>query len=203
MSNRDSKSELQVFLTGLDTACEQISKDYFYFPVYSEKGTIYRERVYCYELYHQLRLALRRGFKYVLSGEVDKRMHPVLSEEGKDKVIPDFLVHVPATMDNLVVMEVKSPNAKIEGICKDIKTIRTFINKMKYNYGIILVYGQKEDVVKAFEEKLNMTSLNDDTNNKIILLWHQIPNCRPIRYYDPVGLREEEDIHGNHKQKSN
>ena len=79
MSNRDSKSELQIFLTGLDTACEQIPKDYFYFPVYSEKGTIYRERVYCYELYHQLRLALRRGFKYVLSGEVDKRMHPVLN----------------------------------------------------------------------------------------------------------------------------
>ena len=70
MSNRDSKSELQVFLTGLETACEQISKDYFYFPVYSEKGTIYRERVYCYELYHQLRNALDQSFKYVISGYV-------------------------------------------------------------------------------------------------------------------------------------
>jgi len=181
VSNRDSKSELQVFLTGLDTACEQISKDYFYFPVYSEKGTIYRERVYCYELYHQLRLALRRGFKYVLSGEVDKRMHPVLSKEGEDHVIPDFLVHVPATMKNLLVMEVKSPNAKIEGICKDVKIIRTFIDKMKYTYGIILVYGQGERVIEAFKGKINKTLLNDDMKNKIKLLWHKEPNCRPIR----------------------
>jgi len=131
VSNHDSKSELQVFLNGLDVACERISKEYIDFPVYSQNGTIYRERVYCYELYHQLRNALDQSFKYVISGEVDKRMHPVLSEEGEDKIIPDFLVHVPATMDNLVLMEVKSPNAKIEGICKDVKTIRTFINKMK------------------------------------------------------------------------
>lgn len=121
MSNCDSKSELQVFLTGLDTACEQISKDYFYFPVYSEKGTIYRERVYCYELYHQLRLALRRGFKYVLSGEVDKRMHPVLSKEGEDHVIPDFLVHVPATMKNLLVWKLKAQTLRLKVFVRILK----------------------------------------------------------------------------------
>jgi hypothetical protein len=50
----------------------------------------YRERVYCYELYHQMRRRWPLNCEYSLNGEVDKRGHPYLqARPDLRSVIPD------------------------------------------------------------------------------------------------------------------
>ena len=66
---------------------------------------MYQERVYCYELYHQLRCRWPKGADCVLGGEVKKGGHPYL---GSGQRKPDFLVHAPGEDRNYVVVEVKS-----------------------------------------------------------------------------------------------
>jgi hypothetical protein len=98
---------------------------------------MYRERVYCYELYHQLRRRLDREteFPYALNGEVDKRSHPVLRELELEK-IPDFLVHDPGTPENLVVMEVKPSDAiKPHTLRTDLDKLSGFVSSANYEMG--------------------------------------------------------------------
>jgi hypothetical protein len=46
--------ELAKFEEILSSASTHVSEQYFQLPV-ADADTIYRERVYCYELYHQMR----------------------------------------------------------------------------------------------------------------------------------------------------
>ena len=78
-------------------------------PVAGMEAPIYRERVYCYELYHRLRSVMNELFPYLLNGEIDKSRHPYMQGNNLDGVKPDLLLHRPGDMDaNLVAMEVKS-----------------------------------------------------------------------------------------------
>lgn len=82
--------------------------------------------MYCYELYHHWRNQWSPRCRFTLSGEVDKTNHPLIG--GKSK--PDFLVHVPGKMDNLLVMEVKPANAKVSKMVKDLKTLDRFRSRL-------------------------------------------------------------------------
>ena len=74
----------------------------------SEPLNVYRERVYAYELYHQLRHRWPADWPYSLAGEVDKSRHPIVRGGYLDKAKPDLLVHVPREMDkNLIALEIK------------------------------------------------------------------------------------------------
>jgi hypothetical protein len=55
----------------LRQATAAISNDYFLLPIRGA-DPVYRERVYCYELYHQMRLRWPQGSPCRLNGEVDK-----------------------------------------------------------------------------------------------------------------------------------
>ena len=66
------------FWNCLRKAGSKMDSHYFQLPVARRKERIYRERVYCYELYHQLRNALGDNFAYKLHGEVDKAGHPII-----------------------------------------------------------------------------------------------------------------------------
>jgi hypothetical protein len=59
----------------------------------------WRERVYCYELYHQLRHHLPTGFPYTLHSEIDNRGHRIISEIFGITPNPDFVVHQPRTKE--------------------------------------------------------------------------------------------------------
>jgi hypothetical protein len=58
----------------LRDATAAVSQEYFLLPIHGA-DPVFRERVYCYELYHQMRL-LWPGGPYRLNGEADKRAHP-------------------------------------------------------------------------------------------------------------------------------
>lgn len=96
------KQYLDQFTEWLLDASKKLSQEYFQLPVTGEEPQ-YRERVYCYELYHLWRRNWPNQFPFSLSGEVDKQNHPIIRRKAK----PDFLVHIPGKMTNLLVMEVK------------------------------------------------------------------------------------------------
>src|ERR1035441_3597497 len=80
----------------LKCASSQISAEYFDMPVakVGQATAIYRERVYCYELYHRWRQHWPKDFQYSLCGEVDKRSHSLIVAKHLKSSIPDFPVHL-------------------------------------------------------------------------------------------------------------
>src|SRR5689334_4096228 len=99
----------------LADATAHVGPEYFRLPI-DGGGPLYRERVYCYELYHQMRLRWPLHGPFMLNGEVDKSAHPILSTLGASYAKPDLLVHGPGHMSrNYAIIEVKSLMARREG----------------------------------------------------------------------------------------
>lgn len=132
----------------LSDSIKEIGATYFQLPI-DGNFPIYRERVYCYELYHQMRLRWQSDCKFFLNGEVNKSGHLKLREIHKgdqraDKKIPDFLVHTPGHMGgNHAIIEVKSSNLGAAGIEKDLQTLDLFTKKVGYERAVYLVYGHQ------------------------------------------------------------
>lgn len=125
----------------LQEATAGVTQDYFEVQIDGGDPT-YRERVYCYELYHQMRLRWPPGTDYFLNGELDKRAHPILSKLGAGYVKPDLLVHHPGDMKrNHAIMEVKSTNASAAGMRKDLHTLSIFVSRVRYQRAIYLIFG--------------------------------------------------------------
>ena len=124
----------------LRQATAAIGGEYFLLPIHGA-DPVQRERVYCYELYHQMRLRWPppEACPYRLNGEIDKGGHPYFrNQRGKPK--PDLLVHVPGAGDNDAVLEIKSSRAQAKEILKDLATLCRFAN-FGYRRSIYLVYG--------------------------------------------------------------
>jgi hypothetical protein len=156
------------FLALLAEATKRIPDQYFQLPVYGEEDPIYRERVYTYELYHQLRLLLDadEAFRdYTLCGEIDKGGHCIFR-----RCAPDILLHAPGRMDNLAILEVKPINGTPEGIRKDRETFEEFLSENgKYKLGVELVYGGAETDMTRFGEAFA------GGPGQIQLFWHPRP----------------------------
>jgi hypothetical protein len=129
---------MEQFTQILRDATAAIPPDYFLLPIHGA-DPVYRERVYCYELYHQMRRLWPQDCPYRLNGEVDKRAHPYFQRGGQPK--PDLLVHQPGTGENYAVIEVKSSSAIGRDIDKDLETLTIFMNELGYQRAIYLVYG--------------------------------------------------------------
>jgi hypothetical protein len=116
-------------------ASAEIPQDYFALPVYGKERAIYRERVYCYELYHQWRSRWSTDW-YSLCGEIDKSGHPVIRSRAK----PDFLVHSPRAMVNLLAIEVKPANVGVAKMVKDLETLTFFRRALGQNQDYFAAY---------------------------------------------------------------
>lgn len=168
-------SQFKTFLECLELAGEKIEHHYFHINVVGGDEPIKRERVYCYELYHQLRTILVDDFSFKLDGELDKISHPGLSENLIGKK-PDFVVHTPGQMDrNLVVIEVKHISADLADIRVDLVKLNNFLNDAKYFRAIMLIYGSVEN--GEFERIKNaFPSLYDE---RLLLYRHKAPMEKP------------------------
>lgn len=132
--------ELRVFEGMLATASVRIEADDFQLPL-ADADAVYRERVYCYELYHQLRL-LWGNFPFSLGGEIDKTGHPHFQDGPYARAKPDLLVHVPGNMArNLACIEVKPFDRPVGEFGFDLKKLTWFCRHANYHHGIFLVYG--------------------------------------------------------------
>jgi hypothetical protein len=179
-----SERDLQRIRKLLAKASAAISQNYFMLPVAHYAGeeplVQYRERVYAYELYHQLRV-LWPDWKYSLAGEVDKSGHPVIRGGELDKAKPDLLIHVPGQMDgNLLVVEIKaSPSAPPPDhgpLQRDLKKLCAF-RKIGYAGAVFLVFGDSVDRVReaARREQVAIGRLEE------IGLWHHARPNEPAK----------------------
>ena len=129
----------------LQRATRSIDSGYFHLNI-DGGDAVYRERVYCYELYHQMRLRWPRDTPYYLNGEIDKAAHPILMHLGAAHAKPDLLVHQPGYMTgNHAVIEVKTSRAGHDGIRNDLEKLSLFLKKVLYRRAIYLVYGYEAD----------------------------------------------------------
>ncbi|MBX6312710.1 MAG: hypothetical protein IRY99_07320 [Isosphaeraceae bacterium] len=128
----------------LRASCE-VGQDYFQLPVAGLEEPQYRERVYCYELYHRWRTHWARHFPFSLAGEIDKQRHPLIRNLTK----PDFLVHIPGQMMNLLIVEVKPGNRDIAEMMKDLRTLTAFRREFgvgkNYDAAYFWIYGLDSD----------------------------------------------------------
>jgi len=197
------EEELKEFLRALEKASRNIEEYYFKVAMANLEGHRFRERVYCYELYHQLRLALPANFPYTLQGEMDKMKHPIITGGVK----PDFILHKPGTMnDNLLVIEVKPlNNTRSRQIKKDLDTLTEFLDLEKgYYCAIYLIYGtlkRKDEgiskIIKAYQDynqDFNRPNRLNKYKNKLLLLWHKTVGQPAERYnweYDVFNKKIE------------
>src|SRR5215469_14219077 len=126
------RKDFGFFVEVLRRSTASLEAHYFQVPVAELEDPIYRERVYCYELYHQLRCNLAGARGYVLAGEVDKTGHPVIHHViGPYK--PDFIIQEPGHMErNLAVVEVKPANASLAEFKEDLQHLRQFLDDARY-----------------------------------------------------------------------
>lgn len=170
----DKTADFNYFLEQLIKVGAKIESHYFQLPVAGRKNPRFLERVYCYELYHQLRLTLCDQFPYKLNGEVDKGGNPIIRQE-LGPIKPDFLVHVPGGMNNLVAIEVKPVTARLDRIKDDLKKLKGFLEKAKYYRAIMLIYGNdnKNSENKLKRVRTEIDSLPEKYSERILLIWHK------------------------------
>lgn len=168
------EKDFQHLMKCLLKAVENIDPHYFQLPIAGDEEPIYRERVYCYELYHQLRCTLGDGYPYKLNGEVDKSGHPIIRSAQK----PDFIIHQPGDMEpNLVVIEVKPVTVKdrINELREDFGTLKWFLDNANYYRAVMLIYGNVNDnLPKNIEEELKR-----DIGERVLAVWHSAPHKKP------------------------
>lgn len=163
-------AESQLLSTTLCRSTAAIDERYIHLGI-DGGAPIYRERVYCYELYHQMRKRWPRGYRYVLNAEVDKRAHPILRELNAEFYAPDFLVHTPGAMaGNYAIIEVKHALAARQGIVKDLETLDRFVSNVGYRRAIYLIYGRESD--DALQERVAKYATEIGTRAPIELWMH-------------------------------
>ena len=166
------------FKTLLEQATVALSPEYFQLLVAGSDLPVYRERLYCYELYHQLRSLWPEGFPWSLGGEIDKSGHPIFRGSRLDHLKPDFLVHRPGNMDsNLIVIEVKPIVARVPDVIEALGSLNAFRDVAGYSLPILLVFGGDLPDLIALKDR-TMAALHDKPEvepGRIELWWHAHP----------------------------
>lgn len=123
-------------LKALEQATQAIGASHFLLPIAGADHPIKRERVYCYELFHQLRVALD-STHLTLTGEPDKRGHPDFPP-----INPDFVLHIPGDhKENAAAVEVEC-RVSLGHLIKDLRNLRTMRDR-GYNTLVLLLFANQ------------------------------------------------------------
>jgi hypothetical protein len=169
---------MQRFSQLFEAASASVPAEYFQLPIDGQEDPIYRERVYCYELYHQLRAIWPKTSRFSLAGEVDKSGHPLIRGNGLDNCKPDFLVHIPGDMGgNFAIIEVKPIRAQAAAIQKDIEILSSFVIYAQYERAMYLFYGRPSDGngIEMAQDAMQNSNLSE------IEIWHHVAPGEPAR----------------------
>lgn len=186
MTELHPEAAAEWFIDLLLATCGAVSDRWFLMPIDREDHDgVYRERVYCYELYHQLRVRTEDSVvagapAYVLSGEIDKAGLNAVIAGGTHK--PDLVWHVPGTRLNAVVAEVKTTYRwDSDGIVKDLQTLAAFLTAgdRAYKRGVLLMFGPvaDEDLIARRVRELALAS-DHSALRRANLVWHPSPGDR-------------------------
>lgn len=141
---------------------------------------VYRERVYCYELYHQMRKIWAHDGGAILHAEFDKIGSQFFADKSVKGVKPDFLIHTPGEIDkNFIAMEVKAVTARSDEIKCDLEKLSSLSCEANYRLTIFLIFG-KNAKKKAEETLILRRQWGADLNTEI---WaHENSNEEATRY---------------------
>lgn len=124
----------------IKNALTMIGPAYYKVKTTYDPSGIVRERVFCYELYHNMRCLLGKNGDLVVHAEVDKNGHKDFARG--DQKNPDFVFHVPGEhRRNTLVVEVKGTIGRISGILKDFRTLDRFMSYYRYEAGVFVLYN--------------------------------------------------------------
>ena len=179
--------KIESFVEMIKGSLDNVGDEYYKITTTYESSGIVRERVFCYELYHQMRsVQSARGLTDVqIHGEIDKSGHIAFDRNSRKN--PDFVFHVPGMMKgNAIVVEVKG---KIEGnyqegVYKDIVTLSKFTNnKHYYHSGILIIYNYTYDefLRKIGEFLKNRLQENKVSTDKIIIICKKSKSSPSVR----------------------
>lgn len=200
------------FYYWLRTALKNVKDDFWILPR-AYNGSAIRERAFCYELYHQLRMyqldlrdnRLNGLLDLTVTGEIDKNGYSVLKTDEQKN--PDFVFHKAGeSCSNEVVMEVKGriDGRYIEEIIKDFDTLALFIAHpyLHYNIGVFLLYSKtmqelkrliRENFCKIQENtqtRANASITDGEISKRIILVTQTAKSCVP-EISDLASIMEE------------
>ena len=161
MDYQDIWNEFQLSLS--KAICE-VEREYMFLPRMFA-NSVMRERLYCYELYHQIRCQFNHP-PYLLHGEIDKRGQDFIRERFGYDPNPDFVLHRPSSMENIVVIEVKNSETSLEDAQRDIEKLTTFIEDIEYRHGIFLVFGFNDPKLNLGIDNQHITYLLHDEPGK-------------------------------------
>jgi hypothetical protein len=175
-----------IFYNALIESASKIDKRFYKVKLAYFNQTIYRENVYCYELYYQLRKMLGEEFPYLLSGEVDKASHPDIVERCHE-FKSTFLIHQPGifTPESLLsILYVCSLNYAFrypDTLIDNFNKMNCAINLQDgYYRGILLIYGDdKSELDRGIYDlyKNYCRGMYD----RIILLYHNTIGEKPLK----------------------
>lgn len=150
-------------------ALGRIGPGYFKLTTTYEPSRIVRERVFCYELYHQIRSQMPSDHALSLNGEIDKRGHIDFAPE--DRKNPDFVFHIPGThTGNTLVIEVKGTLKRRDEIIEDFTTILNFIDKYQYKAGVFIIYNHSlDELLAAVGKELRALAVDPHAESVFIL----------------------------------
>jgi hypothetical protein len=172
------ENEHEQFISIFKDAVDQVPDEYFstvYYNMQNIKGLLknrgafrdsefhrHCERIFCYELYHQLRILVddlkQRQPNFLdgafLQGELQKMQiiefnQKLGLEDLSAEHIPDFLVHTPGSeLRQVAIIEVKAtPFLNFNSLFEDIHKIAEFIERYRYEFGLFLAVNINPDRV--------------------------------------------------------
>ena len=161
--------QLMTIVNALGIATSRINARYFLLCVAGLEHPIKRERVYCYELYHQLRLILGDN-ELVLTGEPDKRSNPAFENERQPN--PDLILHMPGShRSNSSVVEVECRPSLLH-LRKDLRTLKQMRNK-GYQELVLLLFAVNAVPWPDLAQAAKDTGVN---LSDIVVLLHKAAN---------------------------
>lgn len=178
-SQTNMNRDVRRFLDLLGRATAAVDNPYFSLPIDGQDLPVYRERVYAYELYHQLRSIWPHGWDFVLNAEVDKRGHPLIRGDFVQDTKPDLLVHRPGHMDgNLVIVEIKPVSAARDQVADDLRKLTAFCTSAGYKLGVLLLFGAEgggTQVIQARCQRALEAAAPDADPRCITVYWQSQP----------------------------
>ena len=173
----------------MEDSVKEVPREYFLLPVYyfGAVAEVSRERVYAYELY-QLRNRPGNDFTpFILSGEVDKRMHILFRDHAHLNLSkPDLLLHIPGLVEgDFIVMEIK----RLETVAASPTTLEIDLRKLSlmvsdrylnYYRGIYIIYGANEGRMVEFGRQCQLI-IEREANKKLINL-----NAIDLYYHESI-----------------
>lgn len=151
------------YFKSIHGALNSVGQDYIVVPAIHRVDGLARERVFCYEFYHQLRKKLRTE-KIVVHGELDKSTYPNFQNEK-----PDFVLHkAGSNLSNAVVLEVKM-EIGVHKIEQDIIKLFRFITDYSYHSAGLFIVGFDDEVVARILGPLFKRYKNHQGSDKVLV----------------------------------